>query len=205
MKTPVPLYTSDRELSLLELCSLKPFALDRDWQNNKVSWNIHFALALDPSAFHYTVWMPFGPEAGLKCLPSDTGSDFVEGLWEKDVAELFFKSDTSDAYQEINLAPNGDWWSARFTGYRIRDSISCEMNNVSTFSRNGNEYVNFGMSIPRSELRVDISFSQDSRMFVTAIANTPEQQFLIWAPPETSKPDFHLMDQAPGLRLLPLG
>jgi hypothetical protein len=46
---------------------------------------------------------------------------FVEGLWHFDCAELFVGSSSSGRYFEINLAPNGAWWTCLFEGVRKRD------------------------------------------------------------------------------------
>jgi len=46
---------------------------------------------------------------------------FVEGLWRFDCGELFLLQPTTGRYLEINLAPNGAWWSCVFSGVRVRD------------------------------------------------------------------------------------
>lgn len=45
---------------------------------------------------------------------------FVEGLWERDVAEFFILDRRRGEYQEFNLGPGGAWWSARFVAPRVR-------------------------------------------------------------------------------------
>jgi hypothetical protein len=50
---------------------------------------------------------------------STTG--FVEGLWRYDCGELFLADPLSGRYLEINLAPNGAWWSCPFSSVRVRD------------------------------------------------------------------------------------
>jgi hypothetical protein len=45
---------------------------------------------------------------------------FVEGLWDRDVAEFFILDRGSGAYQEFNLGPGGAWWSAWFVAPRVR-------------------------------------------------------------------------------------
>ena len=47
-----------------------------------------------------------------------SNAQFVEGLWEKDVAELFVSN--GDCYQEFNFSPSGAWWTWMFTDYRER-------------------------------------------------------------------------------------
>ena len=58
-------------------------------------------------------------------LPSEGRSEFesggfVEGLWERDVAEFFILDRHSGEYQEFNLGPGGAWWSASFVAPRVR-------------------------------------------------------------------------------------
>ena len=45
---------------------------------------------------------------------------FAEGLWEQDVAEFFVADPETGHYQEFNLSPGGAWWSAIFSGPRVR-------------------------------------------------------------------------------------
>ncbi len=45
---------------------------------------------------------------------------FVEGLWDRDVAEFFIMDRGSGGYQEFNLGPGGAWWSASFVAPRVR-------------------------------------------------------------------------------------
>jgi hypothetical protein len=52
--------------------------------------------------------------------PAPEGA-FVEGLWERDVAELFLCDESGPGYQEFNFAPSGAWWSCHFSSYRQRD------------------------------------------------------------------------------------
>jgi hypothetical protein len=51
-------------------------------------------------------------------------NQFCEGLWRADCGELWLASEISGRYIEINIAPNGAWWSCVFTSPRIRDE-SC--------------------------------------------------------------------------------
>lgn len=46
---------------------------------------------------------------------------FREGLWRFDCGELWLSNPEMGRYVEINLAPNGDWWSCVFTSPRLRD------------------------------------------------------------------------------------
>ena len=52
--------------------------------------------------------------------------EFVEGLWNEDVAELFLAG-PGNSYQELNFSPTGAWWSALFSGYRKLDRACPEL------------------------------------------------------------------------------
>lgn len=47
---------------------------------------------------------------------------FVEGLWEKEVFELFLCSPCQQFYWELHLSPLGEWWACKFGAPRIRAS-----------------------------------------------------------------------------------
>lgn len=49
---------------------------------------------------------------------------FCEGLWKFDCGELFLLQPSTGRYLEINLAPNGAWWSCVFSGVRERDGAT---------------------------------------------------------------------------------
>ncbi len=201
----LPVYISPVPLSAGQVASLNPLVLAGDWEGKITDWDVHFVFAVDPERIHYHASMPVGPGLALKNPPAPHKNEFFEGLWEDDVAEFFIKSDTAGSYQEFNLSPDGRWWSAHFSAYRERTGVNCGMNGVKTFSKCGDKRAFWGMSIPRSELKVDIGFSPASRMFITAIVNTPDQEFLIWSAPPSPTPDFHLMQYAPAVVPVPVG
>ena len=51
-------------------------------------------------------------------------NQFYEGLWRADCGELWLASSESDRYIEINLGPNGAWWTCVFSSARTRD-LTC--------------------------------------------------------------------------------
>ena len=56
-------------------------------------------------------------------ISQEQTGDFVEGLWNSDVAELFLFSPLTSTYQEFNFAPSGAWWSCVFNDYRQRADL----------------------------------------------------------------------------------
>ena len=47
--------------------------------------------------------------------------EFVTGLWNGNVVELFLGNPKTGRYLEVHLAPSGRWWSCLFTGVRVRE------------------------------------------------------------------------------------
>ncbi len=47
---------------------------------------------------------------------------FIEGLWKWDCGELWICNAESGRYIELNLSPDGCWWSCVFALPRLRDS-----------------------------------------------------------------------------------
>ena len=187
MKT-IPVYASDTQFSVSALEALPPLVLDTDWKGARGSFGVRFILAVDCERLHFIAQAPFTGAGPAR-------SEFVEGLWEEDLVEFFLKSDSSTRYQEFNLAPDGRWWSAVFSGYRQRSGI-CHMKGVQTFSQPLGKETRWGISVPRAALAVDIEFSAHSRMNVTAIRQKPSPEYLIWSPCDGPEPDFHRLDMA---------
>ena len=77
-----------------------------------------YKLDIEEDFFEITFFAP-GPQ--FFCL--DVGpSDFHEGLWRYDCGELWLGNPENGRYLELNLAPNGAFWSCVFTLPRLRDS-----------------------------------------------------------------------------------
>ena len=56
--------------------------------------------------------------------PEFTAGVYREGLWRYDCGELWLASPETGRYIELNLAPNGAWWSMVFRVARQRD-LNC--------------------------------------------------------------------------------
>lgn len=116
--------------------------------------------------------------------------DFVEGLWEKDVAE-FFVAGPGPGYQEINVSPGGSWWSCLFADYRERVQVvrfqprieCCREENgwAVTFEAELNDLIPWrGLS------------AGERRISPTAILYDPEPHYFAWNHTGGGEPDFHL-------------
>lgn len=47
--------------------------------------------------------------------------EFVAGLWNGNVVELFLGNPDNGRYLEVHLAPTGQWWACVFTAVRVRE------------------------------------------------------------------------------------
>lgn len=118
---------------------------------------------------------------------------FLAELWRYDVAELFLTHPVGSRYLEINLAPNGAWWTCEFTAPRERtDEAEIAMPEVATFSElaaDGSWIA--AMAIPLDLLKARLDFGELTRMNVTMILGSPDQRFLSAADLGDGEPDFH--------------
>ena len=121
-------------------------------------------------------------------LPSGS---FVEGLWERDVAE-FFIAGCGEDYQEFNIAPSGAWWSAHFSSYRqLISPIQCSSVAVRSAAGPANWEIDFSVAlseiIPLRETSIG-----SARLNPTAIAFSQPREYLCLGHQSGSQPDFHL-------------
>lgn len=160
-------------------------------QSTSVSWShiplertFSWSLALDPA----TVWFRCSLPGG-RTVKSDTKSgEFVEGLWEFDVAEVFVQ-DAHGAYQEFNLAPNGAWWSMTHSEYRVRSKDSCPAKCLSVTTGIFDGYWEVVAAFERGSLQVPLELG--GFVHVTGIHYAAEPIYLSSHPPRNIAPDFH--------------
>jgi len=64
--------------------------------------------------------------AAMKPGPADLfqtdKKEFVTGLWNGNVVELFLHNPDNGRYLEVHLAPTGQWWACVFTAVRVRET-----------------------------------------------------------------------------------
>jgi hypothetical protein len=113
---------------------------------------------------------------------------FVEGLWERDVAE-FFLMDADGRYQEFNLSPTGAWWSCDFTAYRSRGMGIPEQGEVFIETKIEPDAWQVVFSVPLQQLLIPLEGVVG--IHVSAISRTPHTRYLSSSPVEGAKPDFH--------------
>lgn len=159
---------------------------ESDWFGNPARYRSRFSLMLKGNLLHYQFWAPKSPDYD----GNHRSGDFVEGLWEYDVAELFLMGPTGH-YQEFNLSPSGAWWCASFSGYRQRIAAHpCPSAQVSGCSE-GSSWT--------ASLRIDLrdipclegAGLQRARISVTAILDPAEPEYLCSGHQSGGQPDFH--------------
>lgn len=118
---------------------------------------------------------------------------FQAELWQYDVAELFLADPKSGRYLELNLAPNGAWWSCEFTAPRVRaEEVDVAMPEVATFaemSPDGSWLA--AMAIPLDLLQARVGFGEGTRANVTMMLESPRQRFVSAVDLGVGVPDFH--------------
>ncbi len=119
---------------------------------------------------------------------------FQELLWKYDTAEFFIATAGADRYIEFNLAPNGAWWAAAFTGPRVVNTAMPQVpESVVATGHAGNTGWECEARLPLRWLEyMDIIPGKSPlRLAAAAILNSPQQIFLTTACDTSGKPDFH--------------
>ena len=121
----------------------------------------------------------------------DTAGDFVSGLWEYDVAELFIYSTETGHYQEFNIAPSGAWWSALFNGYRSQATTPFTAPQVEVLCHSSAQGWNSAIRIPLAELAIPSHPLESLRVNLCLIEGKAPRHYLSAAHIGTEQPDFH--------------
>lgn len=126
-------------------------------------------------------------EGPPRCDPATPG-DFIEGLWERDVVELFLGESDSPRYQEFNLSPRGAWWTMAFSGYRTR-MTTAPLPGVRCHAAETAAGWRAAVAIPLNELTIRWSSGRGT-VNITAISGDP-QRFVTAVDLGGGEPDFH--------------
>lgn len=187
----LPFQKLSAEIELSAIFLEESFTISNDWFDNSLAAPLSFVLALSDKALYFSASQNRTPSLNSIAKPGQ----FFEGLWEHDVVELFLKDDNTSAYQEINLAPNGAWWTKRFRSYRERDDTA-QINQSAIFAFHEIKENSWraALKIERRELQINCAFQEKSRGNVCGITGIKPRQFFSIAKASTPKPDFHLPD-----------
>lgn len=195
------IFTSPKPLIWGEL-DVPLFGLQKDWHGGSLEIAAGFSLVSDSER----LWFIANHRQPARIHPKARPGGFLAELWKYDVAELFLADPASGRYLELNLAPNGAWWTCEFTGPRMRaEAVDIAMPDVATFSEmspDGSWLA--AAALPLDLLKARLNFSQETRINVTMILNSPEQKFLSACDLGAGEPDFHQPGKFGQVRFTPL-
>ncbi|MGE9269762.1 MAG: hypothetical protein ACQKBU_03080 [Verrucomicrobiales bacterium] len=183
LRVPTRLEWGELDLPLL--------GLTQDWHKTSMHPPAAYSLAMDAEHF----WFVATHSRPARVHPLARPGKFLAELWKHDVAELFLANPENQHYLELNLAPNGSWWSARFHSPREMTGEPRPLEGVQTYADldpDGNWVA--ALSIPLTTLVREIDFSPSTTANVTFILNSPDQYFLSAASLPGKNPDFHQPD-----------
>lgn len=193
---------SNKNLQWGEL-DLPVWGLEQDWHGETLAKPLMFSLAVDGRY----LWFLAAGSTQAQSHPQARPGVFTAELWKYDVAELFLADPSSGRYLEFNLAANGAWWSCEFTAPRQRaEELDIPFPETATFAELS---VDGGwmaaMAIPLDLLEARLGFGENTKINVTFIANSPQQQFLSAAKLPGDQPNYHQPDHFSSFQFHALG
>lgn len=167
--------------------------LGKDWFGNPVTPPVAWSLALDPER----LWFVASRRRAATIHPQARPGRFLAELWRFDVAELFLADPATGRYLELNLAPNGAWWSCAFDAPRQRvEAVDREWPGVRTHAELAADGTWVAaLSLPLDTLRERLDFGPATTANATFILDSPGQRFLSATPLGDGEPDFHRPDR----------
>jgi len=155
-----------------------------------------FRLELTEADEMLKIHFAFPPDSsGLK---GATKGDYVEGLWEADVAEFFLAKANTDGsfnYLEINVSPEGAWWSMEHHGIRQRSQRSTPLTQVEITSPSPHQ-ISIAFPIPSLPSWANPALPNSSfpllanATFILKGADG-NNNYLSWCDLPGDQPDFH--------------
>ena len=142
------------------------------------------------------IWFSASGPSPASVEPHHPG-DWIEGLWENDVAEFFVSRPDLGRYLEFNLSPTAAWWHCRFTGPRERDPVSCTapdafcLANVSSEKGSGRLW-RAALGIEKTWLVNEIGPLDEGLWNANSIFHGGDlPMYASWTPLGEPQPDFH--------------
>lgn len=124
--------------------------------------------------------------------------EFITGLWNGNVVELFMGNARTGRYLEVNLAPSGQWWSCLFSSVRVRaipDGRPLPLSVVHHRRDKSGKRWEASLQVPSSVLfkMLGVATIVELTANLTAIAHpvTGRPLYFSLASLPGSKPDFH--------------
>ena len=180
----IPLSVLPDAPSFRDLFATPPILLTRDWFHEEIATPLAVFLGVGGGQLLFGATVRAAPW----CEPARPG-DFIEGLWERDVVELFLGEPGTPRYQEFNLSPRGAWWTVSLSEYRVRMETR-PMPGVRCFSEVDAGGWRAALALPLDELSIRWELLNGGTVNVTAIQGNP-QRFVTAADLGGGEPDFH--------------
>ncbi len=195
----LPVYQSSTSLTFERLFQFPLNYFEYDWFGERVKNSVGFVVGVDPDRLFLGAKVDASPWLD----PATSQGQFVEGLWNKDVVEIFLASSDSPIYQEVNLAPNGAWWSCFFSKYRKRDAGGFKMpQDVKTHSVIGSAQWEAAISIPLNQFSLPVELEGGTKANVTFVVGKAKRQYLTWSSIQQRDPDFHRAEDFEDVELI---
>ena len=161
--------------------------IGQDWHGAACSPPAEWALVADRDC----LWLLARHAAPAQSHPDGRPGEFLEGLWQHDVAELFIAAADRMTYLEFNLSPMGAWWFAGFAAPRQRAAVlPLPQVRTEAFTHADGGWAS-AIGIPLDFLKQHVGWGPDSALNVTFILNSPDQRFLTASDLGDGDPDFH--------------
>lgn len=162
--------------------------LRKEWFGNAVLPPLEYCFRLSSEALLFQASRP----APARVHPDARSGQFQPGLWKFDTAEFFLSRADGGRYLEVNVSPNGAWWSGVFHAPRVQEPEFADWRPAITASGTcRSEGWSCQATLPLADLhRMGIELSH-CRLAVCAILQSPNQLFLTSADDTSGDPDFH--------------
>ncbi len=188
MSDRLPTFVFDTTLSKEDFFELESFPLVHGWIQ-KSAPKVEAKIAFDPQNFFFLTRVSGQPGCDMNL---EAGS-FVEGLWNRDVAEIFIADAETGEYEEWNVSPTGAWWRCFFERARVpvpdrSRASSCHLELLSRI-----ETLSFqsGFIARRSDSKLLKKAPAQLRINICAISGEREKSYFSFANLPGENPDFH--------------
>ncbi len=164
--------------------------LGQEWFGAPVVPPFEFRFRLTADALEFSARRP----CPALLHPEACEGKYQENLWKYDTAEFFIATTACDRYMEFNLAPNGAWWAAAFTGPRVADPRMPAMPDGVTTSGHataGGWECEAHLPLRYLAQMGIIPGETPFRLAAAAILGSPQQIFLTTSTDTSGRPDFH--------------
>ena len=167
----------------------------KDWFGTTLEAKPSFRLLLHPGeAIEFIATAAKSPVSAMDSSPGE----FSEGLWQHDCAELFLANPATGHYLEVNLAPNGAWWTCLFETPRLRAMVeNLPLDGVIAEGIEGVAQWEARLRIPLialpAEIGSDLHVLRGNVTF--CLGSAPRQLYATYAAPPEGNPDYHRPDR----------